>query len=926
MIKNMTRKGLAIGAAIALGLSALVTVPAQALVVDSARVTLTPTTGTGTNVLAVNGASMSLSSLVASSVRGAASTGLKFLVKDSAERLTASGGTSSARAADGSFIVDVASASAGTVVLTMGTAPTTSYAVEVTAWFDDLADDVVGASEVGNTVTVNFLAASAVSSSVVVDTPVIGATSFAGYVVTSPELNWAQSTAPTVKYTLQGFSGELDATVSSSTPDKRWNFSAPLGTLNQSVVLTGFSVGAVTNPSGNARAILVTSAGHPFAVGNPATVVVAGATASGGSNPGDFNGTRTVATPLTANTFTLSLQNNGPAIGATYDVSAATITGTVATNYGSIVAGTYSATPVVGTNRGTTNTFVVATATAADGESFIADDANNSVTIDVDGDAVSVIRAGTLSASVTMSFFAANEAPLAANRPVVVTVTGGSLPTGLRVNGVAVVNNSALTVLTNASGEVTANLTATAAAAGTAVTLTGVAEGQGASSTFATFNWTAAAYELYDLKNGVAANTNRAITAGGSYTFDVAVLDQWRVGPTATGSTTVRATVTGNSVTTFFTTLTNGRASVTVSDAQIAAGNVNVTLEGGTRATNGTFTAAGGNQTKSFVLVPRALSGAAISGAGGTAAIQTIDLVAGDLRLNKNVIAATGGVTITGSVTDAITAVVRPGATVTVSGPANVFFTDGNNRSAFGSLTLIASNTGSYTVHAHSNIAQVDSVVTLSSEGASRDVKVTFSPAVHNTGANVAIAAPASVLPGSTLTYVVSVTDKFGNAINTGSGLSDLVVSYNGPGFTVSMPSETDATGTATVRVLLGSADSGPATLTVTYRKDGSTVAANQITATKTVSIGATAARGWTKDMGDGTVKLYARDLVGAGKVQFFHNGREVAWIRAVDATDPKLNIASDGMVRTRALVSGRNVFEIKVNGVTLVRRIATGS
>jgi hypothetical protein len=84
--------------------------------------------------------------------------------------------------------------------------------------------------------------------------------------------------------------------------------------------------------------------------------------------------------------------------------------------------------------------------------------------------------------------------------------------------------------------------------------------------------------------------------------------------------------------------------------------------------------------------------------------------------------------------------------------------------------------------------------------------------------------------------------------------------------------------------------------------------------------------RVWTRDQGDGTVKVYARDVVGAGKVQFFHNGREVAWVRAIDATDPKLNVASDGMVRTRALVSGRNVFEIFVDGERLVRRIATGS
>jgi len=88
---------------------------------------------------------------------------------------------------------------------------------------------------------------------------------------------------------------------------------------------------------------------------------------------------------------------------------------------------------------------------------------------------------------------------------------------------------------------------------------------------------------------------------------------------------------------------------------------------------------------------------------------------------------------------------------------------------------------------------------------------------------------------------------------------------------------------------------------------------------------GSSEPRATTKRIGD-SVRLAVHGVVGAGKVQFFHNGNEVAWIRAVDATDPKLNVLSDGMVRTRALVSGRNVFEIKVNGVQLVRRIATGS
>jgi len=93
-------------------------------------------------------------------------------------------------------------------------------------------------------------------------------------------------------------------------------------------------------------------------------------------------------------------------------------------------------------------------------------------------------------------------------------------------------------------------------------------------------------------------------------------------------------------------------------------------------------------------------------------------------------------------------------------------------------------------------------------------------------------------------------------------------------------------------------------------------------------------ARGWTRAMADRTVKFYARDLVGAGKVQFMLNGREVAWVRAVDATDPKLNVgpaaARDGLVRTVgpgtrwSLVAGRNVLEIYVEGVRLVRRVFT--
>jgi hypothetical protein len=64
-------------------------------------------------------------------------------------------------------------------------------------------------------------------------------------------------------------------------------------------------------------------------------------------------------------------------------------------------------------------------------------------------------------------------------------------------------------------------------------------------------------------------------------------------------------------------------------------------------------------------------------------------------------------------------------------------------------------------------------------------------------------------------------------------------------------------------------------------------------------------------------VKVYAKDIVGIGKVQFLVNGREIAWVRAESARDPKLRIDNSYpyLVRTVRLAPGKNRFEILVNG-----------
>jgi thermitase len=77
--------------------------------------------------------------------------------------------------------------------------------------------------------------------------------------------------------------------------------------------------------------------------------------------------------------------------------------------------------------------------------------------------------------------------------------------------------------------------------------------------------------------------------------------------------------------------------------------------------------------------------------------------------------------------------------------------------------------------------------------------------------------------------------------------------------------------------------------------------------------------RAWVRRF-DSSVKLYAKNIVGAGKVQFYVNGREVAWTRVRDAEDfdgraPRVAGGSVYLVRSRDLVAGRNELRIKVDG-----------
>lgn len=74
-----------------------------------------------------------------------------------------------------------------------------------------------------------------------------------------------------------------------------------------------------------------------------------------------------------------------------------------------------------------------------------------------------------------------------------------------------------------------------------------------------------------------------------------------------------------------------------------------------------------------------------------------------------------------------------------------------------------------------------------------------------------------------------------------------------------------------------------------------------------------------TKKQLDSTVKIRVFNVVDAGKVQVFVNGKEIAWVRATAESDSKLT--KGYLVRTIVLVSGKNAIETYVDGVRIDRK-----
>ena len=513
---------------------------------------------------------------------------------------------------------------------------------------------------------------------------------------------------------------------------------------------------------------------------------------------------------------------------------------------------------------------------------------NNAVAANV----IASVRKGELSVELTATVVDVNDVAVTAGRPVVVTLgasdSGPAQVGTFTVNGTAYA--SAVTLLTDANGKVVFTIGENDGAVGSTVEVTVVPENlTGAQTADIELIWAAAAYTLVDLNDSADAATTgqNSITAGGSYSYSLAALDQWKNAP-ADGTHRIKATTTGRTVGTDYVTLTSGRAAWTVADSAItgqtaistafsleelqtdASWAAGETLgQGGTSLTYTTSVMAA-TQVDAVLLDTDGSTAYGNAVADLSDAATTVAIGAQDRRVvNGNRAAYTGAVVVSGRVSNSSTNVPRAGTVVTLSGPNNILFSEGSV-DALGGVAIKTDANGEFSVELFSNTAQTNTVITVSSGASSKTVKVSFTGQGASFGTSIEIDAPTSVDPGTSFKVTATLRDKNGNAVLSTTG-ARMLVEYAGPGIVIAaMPTDTNTLGQVSFTVLLGTNDKGTGVVTVSYDQgddgDFTGVATGDldVVATKSLTVGAVASA--TKvNVGSfkGYVALYAKGYKG---------------------------------------------------------------
>jgi hypothetical protein len=305
----------------------------------------------------------------------------------------------------------------------------------------------------------------------------------------------------------------------------------------------------------------------------------------------------------------------------------------------------------------------------------------------------------------------------------------------------------------------------------------------------------------------------------------------------------------------------NGVAAVTVSDNSASAQNytlaaklqawsgtawVDSATSGGTAANNASNVTANGqvyaqsSVTPGFMTIAKSVDKPTRATDSQTLVTKLIDRQA-----NQNLalfVLGTGDEVISGTVlSDDGNAAAGVPVTITGAGIQFSAIAHGNNADFvlnLGTITVMTDEAGGYSVKAISQKAG-KIAITATSGSLSKSTTPEYAAAVGTAGSAIAISAPAFVSAGGSSTIVVTLTDKFGNPVQTTTaGVERLSVSVTGAGVTGTIPATTDAAGQLRFSQLLGMGDTGSYVVTVKYDADGTGTTNAQISKAATVTIG----------------------------------------------------------------------------------------
>jgi trimeric autotransporter adhesin len=379
----------------------------------------------------------------------------------------------------------------------------------------------------------------------------------------------------------------------------------------------------------------------------------------------------------------------------------------------------------------------------------------------------------------------------------------------------ATLQAASFALTTDASGNVTL-----------AVSSAGLVAGENIEFNFSSQNVSAAALTLAQtaVQYTATAGGTGFITVAPSGAFSVAytVADQWGVAAPAGH----RLVVTYDG-TTKYENLTAGAATVAFTSTASATTN---------NVTNG-FVEAQNSTTLNWSSVSTAVTASAVAVkttavAASFVAAPTHSATAGIARATTgNTAGLTERVTISGQLNHA-------GQSITVTSTGANFSNAAQGVKAVASTyTTTADGNGYFTVSAYVSKAGA-ATFTYAAGTATASTTLTVAAAAGNTGTVLDVTGPAGnvIEPGKTVVATITLKDEFGNAVAADDAATESFgVVVTGLGFVGALPTKLNSSGTATVTVLLGSADAGNLVITATYSTDGT--AAKQITKVLTIAV-----------------------------------------------------------------------------------------